>query len=192
MRRARPKRQATPRHQGWPTDVRTDLQTDSRSGCRWARGKRSRTAPRWDRPRAKGRLRRLAQANDLLRSDLEVVVRLADDGRAEAVLLEHGPHLLRRHVPVVEADHPSGAARVVDRKLQAEVGERRQQDQDQAGDRENEREEVQPAALADDVIHVRAPRAGRSAGWLPSPRTHPRAGRTGLPSGPTADGRRRA
>ncbi len=60
---------------------------------------------------------------------------------------------------ILELDLPLGAARVVDRELQANlaVGERRQEDEDQARDGDERREEEEPAPLADDVKHDRGP-----------------------------------
>ena len=53
------------------------------------------------------------------------------------------------------------AAGVVDGELEARVGERRQEDEEQARDRDGQRDEIEPAPLPDDVKHARAPRAGR-------------------------------
>ena len=94
--------------------------------------------------------------------------------------------LVRGHVRILEPDRPDGAAGEVDRELQPDfrVNEP-QQDEDQAGDRDEQREREEPAPLADDVKHARAPRLGR--GWSTGgPGTPPRSRRTGSPCGPTA------
>ena len=74
--------------------------------------------------------------------------------------------ILRGDVRVLEPDRPLRAAGVVDRELEARraVRERRQQDEDQAGDRDERREDEEPAALADDVKHS-APRDGGRCAW---------------------------
>ncbi len=62
---------------------------------------------------------------------------VGDRRRLEALLREDGLDLVGRHVRVLEPDLPVRAAGVVDRELQAAaLGERRQQDEDQARDRE--------------------------------------------------------
>ena len=99
-----------------------------------------------------------------------------DGDRLEALLGEDRLDLVGRDVRVLEADLPLRPARVVDRELKAGVGERGQEDEDEARDGDDQREEIEPAPLPDDVKHARAPRAVRTGGRPRARRTRPRAG----------------
>ena len=83
--------------------------------------------------------------------------------------------LVRRHGGILEGELPLRAAGVVDRELEAllAAGQDRQEDEDQARDRDECREEEVPATLPDDVKHA-APRAGVTAGRRRGRRTPPR------------------
>ena len=49
------------------------------------------------------------------------------------------------------------------------VGERGEEDEDQARDGDDQREQVEPAPLPDDVKHASAPRVARTGGSRPGP-----------------------
>ena len=98
-------------------------------------------------------------------------------------------HIGRGRRRVLEVDLPDRSAGVVDRELEAQVSARkeRQQDEDDARDRDREAQRIEPAPLADDIKHER---------WLPSPEravsppgTRLPGRRTGPPCEPTAGAR---
>jgi hypothetical protein len=68
--------------------------------------------------------------------DLEEPVGRPNDGRLEAFGCQHLADLRGLHVRILEPNDPAGAAGVVDRELEARVGERGQQDEEQPGNRE--------------------------------------------------------
>ena len=101
-----------------------------------------------------------------------------DHRRLEALRREELADLGGLDVRVLELDDPARAAGVVDRELQAGVGERRQQDEEQSRDREEGGEEEEPAPLADDVKHARGPLPGGPPGRWAARRTRSRRRRS--------------
>ena len=85
----------------------------------------------------------------------------------EALRGEHVLHLRGRDVRVREPDDPTRAAGVVDRELQALLAarQRRQEDEDQAGNGDQEGEGKEPVPLADNVKHARGPLLEAGGRW---------------------------
>ena len=117
-----------------------------------------RAAGTWRTARARRRAR-LRQVRDLHGLDVDEARAGLDRGGFQPLRLEHGLDLVGRDVRVLEADLPRRATGVVDRELQARVGERGEEDEEQARDGDDQRDEIEPAPLPDDVKHARAPRA---------------------------------
>ena len=144
-------------------DADADGEADGR--CATRDGRRA-TRPRRPRPLAPAEPdgdadgaavgdRRRLQA-DRLGLDLDVARAGPDRRGLEVVRGEDRLDLLRRHGRILELDLPARAAGVVDRELQARVRERRDEDEEQARDREERRQRVEPTAFADDVKHRHA------------------------------------
>ena len=157
-----------------------------RGAARAARGRPHAAAGRQGRDRGRRRRRREADRDGL---DLDEAGTRGDRRGLEALLGEDRLDLVGRDRGILEADLPLRPAGVVDRELEPGVGERRQQDEDEARDGEDQRDEIEPASLADDIKHARRPRAGRRDGCCRGPRTRPRAARRTMADAPIPGGR---
>ena len=134
-----------------------------------------------------------AQVDELLVLDLEEAGPVADRRvRLEAVGSRRPPRPGRASQPDPRTGSPSASRRCSRSRTAGRAsvnGVRRMKNR--PGIVISSEKSVEPAALADDVKHARAPRA-RPDRVAPGRRTRHRAGRTAPPCGPSPGGRRRA
>ena len=90
----------------------------------------------------------LLEVGQLLGLDLDEVGAGLDRDRLEALLGEDRLDLVGRDIRVLEADLPARPAGVVDRELEARVGERRQEDEDEARDGDDQGEDDRTSAAS--------------------------------------------